>query len=142
MMTKLSIGLIAILLSVPRVQAGEAPAREVLKLNSAQAEHVRSEMRGFLVSLQGIQEGLAREDFEAVARMARLSGRAAPLAAPPGLGQALPGTFRELGGATHMAFDQLAMDALEVGDVQLSLEQLGSLMQNCIQCHARYRLPD
>jgi len=26
--------------------------------------------------------------------------------------------------------------------VQLSLEQLGGLMQNCIQCHARYRLPD
>ncbi|MFZ5466830.1 MAG: hypothetical protein ACOZAI_06160 [Pseudomonadota bacterium] len=134
--------LVLALMGIPAVQAAEAPVREMLKLSPEQAEHVRMEMRGFLVSLQGIQEGLARQDFEAVAKMARLSGRAAPVAAPPGLGKALPEAFRELGGATHMAFDQLAMDALEVGDVRLSLEQLGGVMQNCIQCHARYRLPD
>lgn len=141
-MNKSLASLVMALLAAPFVQASDTPKRETLSLTSEQAEHVRIEMRGFLVSLQGIQEGLAREDFEAVAKMARLSGRAAPVAAPPGLGEALPEPFRELGGATHMAFDQLAMDALEVGDVQLSLEQLGGLMQNCIQCHSRYRLPD
>ncbi|MGD9889386.1 MAG: hypothetical protein AB7S56_09005 [Halothiobacillaceae bacterium] len=117
----------------------KAPEREVMKLTSEQEAHVRYEMRGFLVSLQGINEALAKQDFEAVARYARQSGAAAPQAAPRGLGKALPQRFREMGGATHAAFDQLAVDASTMGDTRVVLEQVSGIMKNCIQCHAAYR---
>ena len=38
------------------------------------------------------------------------------------------------------AFDQLALDAEQMGDKELVLEQLGTLMQNCVGCHAGYRI--
>lgn len=118
----------------------EKPApREVMKLTAEQEAHVRYEMRGFLVALQGINEALAKQDFEAVARYARQSGAAAPQAAPRGLGKALPPRFREMGSATHAAFDQLAVDAQTMGDSRVVLEQLSGIMQNCIKCHAAYR---
>ena len=117
----------------------KAPEREVMKLAPQHEVHVRYEMRGFLGSLQGINEALAKQDFEAVARYARQSGAQAPQAAPRGLGKALPQKFREMGGATHAAFDQLAVDAQTMGDTRVVLEQLSGIMQNCIKCHAAYR---
>ena len=44
------------------------------------------------------------------------------------------------GGATHAAFDQWTMDAETMEDVSLSLKQMGQLMNNCVACHAQYRL--
>jgi mono/diheme cytochrome c family protein len=113
--------------------------REVMTLSAEHEAHVRYEMRGFLVSLQGINEALAKQDFEAVARYARQSGAAAPQAAPRGLGKALPPHFREMGSVTHVAFDQLAVDAATMGDTRVVLEQVSGIMKNCIQCHAAYR---
>lgn len=120
-------------------EADKVPEREVMKLSAEHEAHVRYEMRGFLVSLQGINEALAKQDFEAVARYARQSGAAAPQAAPRGLGKALPPHFREMGSVTHAAFDQLAVDATSMGDTRVVLEQVSGIMKNCIQCHAAYR---
>ncbi len=120
-------------------ESEKAPQREVMKLAPEHEAHVRYEMRGFLVSLQGINEALAKQDFEAVARYARQSGAQAPQAAPRGLGKALPQRFREMGSTTHAAFDQLAVDAATMGDTRVVLEQMSGIMKNCIQCHAAYR---
>ena len=120
-------------------EADKPADREVLKLAPEQEAHVRYEMRGFLVSLQGINEALAKQDFEAVARYARQSGASAPQAAPRGLGKALPQRFREMGSAAHVAFDQLAVDASTMGDTRVVLEQVSGIMKTCIQCHAAYR---
>ena len=43
-------------------------------------------------------------------------------------------------GAEDLCFDQLALDADQLGDRDHVLEQLGVLMNNCIACHAQYRL--
>ncbi|TQV65123.1 MAG: hypothetical protein FNT29_02350 [Halothiobacillaceae bacterium] len=118
----------------------QSPEREVMRLAPEYEAHVRYEMRGFLVSLQGINEALAKQDFEAVARYARQSGHSAPAEAPRGLGKALPERFREMGGAAHAAFDQLAVDAQTMGDTRTTLEQLSGIMKQCIQCHAAYRM--
>lgn len=137
-MNKLLV-LAALLPIAALADAGKVPEREVMKLTPEYEAHVRYEMRGFLVSLQGVNEALAKNDFEAVARYARQSGRAAPGEAPRGLGKALPERFREMGGATHAAFDQLATDAETMGDARITLEQISGIMKNCIQCHAAYR---
>ncbi len=66
-------------------------------------------------------------------------------ASPPS--QGVPGTlmgklpleFKKLGFDTHTRFDQLALDAEQLGDPGHSLTQLAELMQNCVACHAAYR---
>ena len=52
----------------------------------------------------------------------------------------LPMAFKQLGFDTHTKFDQLALDAEQMGDSGQTLEQLGVLMQNCVGCHAGYRI--
>ncbi len=65
---------------------------------------------------------------------------AAQQAVPTELQHALPAGFKKLGGKTHRAFDQLAMDMESMEDVSLSLKQLGELMNNCTSCHAAYQI--
>lgn len=129
-------------LVVPVALAGDPYAREAVRLTPEQATFVRNEMRGFLVTLQGMNEGLAKRDFEYVANMARQSGHEVTTGAPRGLGLAFPQGFRELGSATHKGFDQIAVDAREFGDVRVTTEQISALMKNCIQCHATYRIEE
>ncbi len=133
------VALLAFFPALLLADAEKPPEREVLKLSPEQEAHVRYEMRGFLVALQGIHEALAKQDFEAVARYARQSGAAAPQSGPRGLGKALPQRFREMGSATHAAFDQIAVDAATMGDTRVVLEQVSGIMKTCIQCHATYR---
>jgi len=52
----------------------------------------------------------------------------------------LPLQFKALGMSTHKGFDQIAMDAHDLGDAKHSLQQLGQLMNNCVACHATYQL--
>jgi cytochrome c556 len=52
----------------------------------------------------------------------------------------LPMDFKKLGMGTHKAFDQLAMDASDLGDKEETIKQLGELMQRCIACHSIYRI--
>jgi len=52
----------------------------------------------------------------------------------------LPIELKKLGFDTHTKFDQMAMDAEELGDGSHALEQLATLMQNCVACHSAYRL--
>jgi cytochrome c556 len=52
----------------------------------------------------------------------------------------LPMEFKQLGFDTHTKFDQLALDAEQMGDKDQVLEQVGKLMQNCVACHAAYRI--
>ena len=41
----------------------------------------------------------------------------------------LPLEFKKLGMGTHKAFDQLALDAADLGDKGHTMQQLGELMQ-------------
>ena len=52
----------------------------------------------------------------------------------------LPLEFKKLGFDTHSRFDALALDAEQFGDREQSLTALSELMQNCIACHAAYRI--
>jgi cytochrome c556 len=49
-------------------------------------------------------------------------------------------SFKQLGLDTHTRFDQMALDAEQLGDREHTLSQLSSLLQNCVACHAAYRI--
>lgn len=117
-----------------------ADGRTAIVLEPGERALILAEMRGFVESIQQITQGLSREDMETVTRAARRSGRAAQQQVPAPLMGKLPLTFKQLGLDTHQQFDQLALDAEQLGDPAHSLQQLGRLMQNCVACHAAYRL--
>jgi len=134
--------LLVVYLSVSPVGiAGEEiDTRKKLYLNQAERHHVLSEMRLFLNSVQKITRGVAEEDMKLVVEYARKAGRAAGGGAPAGFRDKLPKEFRMLGHQTHAKFDQLALDAADLGDASHVLSQLSSLMKNCIACHASYQI--
>lgn len=120
--------------------ATAADTRQAIVLAPAERALILTEMRHFLGAVQVISEALAQDDFERAAAAAGKMGIAAAQEVPAGVAARLPVEFRQLGRSTHLAFDQLALDAGEVGDTQHSLQQLGKLLSNCNACHALFRL--
>jgi len=114
--------------------------RTTILLDSNERDIVLAEMRAFLTSVQQITKGISENDMKLVAEYARKSGKSAQAEVPGTLIGKLPLQFKKLGGDTHKKFDQLAMDAEDLEDGEHALEQLSALMQNCVSCHATYRI--
>ncbi len=114
-------------------------SRTAIVLNAAEKQLVLTEMRIFLRSVQQIVDGITREDMSHIAQAARRSGLAAQAAVPASLAAKLPMAFKRLGRDTHRQFDALALDAEQLGDGEHSLQQLNTLLRNCVSCHAAFR---
>jgi len=116
-----------------------ADGREAIVLAPAERDMVLEEMREFLVSVQAITEGIGNGDMAAVVEAARAVGASTQRAVPGSLVRKLPLEFKQMGFDTHSKFDQLALDAEQLGDAEYALGQLSELLQNCTACHAMYR---
>ncbi len=114
-------------------------ARQAIVLTDAERALILTEMRQFLSTVQTITAALSDEDFERVARAAKKMGLAAAQEVPASVAAKLPVEFKRFGQSTHAGFDRVALDAAELGDAQHSLEQLGTLLGNCVACHATFR---
>ena len=114
--------------------------REALLLEPGERDLVLAEMRQFLASVQGITDGLTGKDMQRVAEAARGVGAAAQQAVPASLVGKLPLEFKQFGFDTHRKFDLLALDAEQLEDPEHTLQQLSELMNNCVACHATYRI--
>ncbi len=113
--------------------------RTALLLEPAERDLVLTEMRTFLQAVQAITMGLSDNDLAAVAVAAKQVGMSAAHGVPVSLMAKLPLGFKQLGHATHGAFDQLALDAESLGDPAHTLRQLAELQANCVGCHAAFR---
>ncbi|HHL18796.1 MAG TPA: hypothetical protein ENJ33_03570 [Thiothrix sp.] len=114
--------------------------RSAIVLAEGERDLVLNEMRSFLQAVQGIISAVETNDMAEVAKQAKSVGLAAQEGVPASLMKKLPIEFKKIGRGTHKAFDQLAMDAADLGDKNQALKQLGELMQRCIACHAVYRI--
>jgi len=113
--------------------------RTSIMLSAAERDLVLLEMRGFLEAVEAISIGLADEDLKAVAKAAHDVGMANAQGVPTALMGKLPLEFKTLGHATHAAFDDLSMEAQDMGDGQEVIRKLGTLLSNCTSCHATFR---
>ena len=120
--------------------APSTDGRQAILLEEAERDIVLSEMRMFLASVQKITKALSENDMKIVAEAAREVGLAAQQEVPGSLMGKLPLAFKKLGFDTHKKFDELALDAKDLGDPQYALEQLSTLMNNCVACHSTYRI--
>lgn len=114
--------------------------RIAIVVQPAERDLVLTEMRAFLASVQTVMTAALAEDMDTVAVAARKSGMPSRDQVPTSLVGKLPLSFKTMGFDTHRAFDQLALDAEQLGDPEHTLQQLGKLMNNCIACHEAYRL--
>ena len=97
-----------------------------------------AEMRQMLASIQGIITGIGEENRELIMQSARKSGNRMARATPDSIRAKLPASFREIGGPTHMMFEELAVIA-ETDDMDMLASFTGELMQQCMACHAAFR---
>ena len=125
------------------IRGETAPAsdgRMAVLMTPGERDLVLSEMRAFLIALQTISQAVVDEDTVAVVTAARQVGGSAQKGMPASLAGKLPLEFKRLGFDTHSRFDQLALNAEQFGDTAQVLPELATLMQNCIACHAAYRI--
>jgi hypothetical protein len=135
--------LLACLLVVMPVQSvangvAAADPRVSLGLTPGERAEFLSEMRQMLASIQGIIAGIAAEDRDRIAMAARYSGNRMARATPDTVRSRLPQAFRDLGGPTHMMFEELVIRA-ETDDMETLTAFTGELMQQCLACHAMFR---
>ncbi|SCZ54870.1 hypothetical protein [Thiohalomonas denitrificans] len=121
-------------------QQKDPDQRIVLELPPDEHYMVLEEMRNFVVAIQQIADGLARDDFDQVAAAAKTMGSGAANEIPPRVVNKLPETFKQLAGKVHTTYDAIELDAGSMADTHLALEQLGELYGYCVACHATYQL--
>jgi len=116
-----------------------ADGRLAIHLNVDERDLVLEEMRTFLESVQLITQGVANDDFNSVANAAQKVGRAAQQEVPGTLVGKLPLEFKKMGFDTHSQFTQIGLDAEQFSDSKHTLQQLSTVLQNCVACHATFK---
>lgn len=132
------IALLALVLS-NSVFADE-DSRRVVNLSETNRHLVLTEMRALLSGTQSILQALANNDMKAVAQAAKPLGMGMAHNAENHLHDALPKEFMMLGKTVHVAFDEIARDAQEIGETKHTLKQLNQMMGQCTACHATYQI--
>lgn len=136
--------MLAALCLLPAGQAAEtkpepvADPRTSIGLNPEERAQFLSEMRQMLSSIQGILQGISTEDRKMIAEYATLSGNRMARATPDSVRNRLPQAFKDIGGPTHMQFEELVIRA-ETDDMDMLLKQTVALMNQCLSCHAQFR---
>jgi hypothetical protein len=117
-----------------------ADGRRAIPVTDEERGVILTEMRGMLISLKGIVEGLGQKDRKRVIEAARSGGTATVQQAPLMLMAKLPTEFRQLAREMRDGFDSLAMAAESGETAERLLVRLGGCLKNCVACHTAYRL--
>lgn len=122
-----------------------ADARQLVKFPEPMRLHTISNMRDHLLSLQEIDEALAHNDFDKAATIAerRLGMSSLEAHGAAHVAPYMPQGMQDIGTQMHHAASRFAMEAQNASvsnDVRPALAALGTVMQQCVACHATYRL--
>jgi hypothetical protein len=114
--------------------------RTIILLEESERAFFLNEMRGFLIAVQQIIDGIEKDDMKQIAESARKVGTIGFASVPKSIIGKLPLATKKMGLATHTAFDQMAMDAESLADKEHTLSQLNQILSTCTACHSLYRL--
>lgn len=141
-------------------QPDRAPdGRRILYLDPAQRMHVSAQMRGFLIGVQQVSEGLAQEDRKKIATAAAAMGPGhggGPGGGPGQQGQGrgagagdgaqgvmagMPPEFHAMGRSLHMGFADVATMAgtAEMSEIQAAF---AANIAKCSACHSTFAARD
>lgn len=119
-----------------------ADARIAIPLSPADAAALRTEMRGQLITVQGLVSALAADDWNTVAELAdaQRPGPQRHPAGPPGFRAFLPPTWFDLARPMHQSYGAIAGEARGERRKDAALRHLSSVMAQCTACHAQHRI--
>lgn len=119
--------------------------RQFVEFPEAMRLHTIASMRDHLLALQEINIALSKNEFDVAARTAeqRLGMSSLDAHGAAHLAPHMPKPMQDIGTGMHRAASRFAVEAqnASVGnDVRPALAALGAVMQQCVACHATYRL--
>ena len=108
-------------------------------------QHTLENMRDHLLTLQRIQDALAKGSFDAAAEISesRLGLSSLQLHGAHEVAKYMPQGMQDAGTAMHKAASRLslaAQNAGATGDVKPAIAALSEVTAQCVACHAAYRL--
>lgn len=122
-----------------------ADTRQAIEMPAPMREHMLANMRDHLAAMGEIQAALAAGKFEQAADIAEnrigmssLQSHGASHMAPY-----MPKPMQDIGTAMHRSASRFARTAQEAqvkGGMPLALNALADLTQQCVACHASFRL--
>ncbi len=116
-----------------------ADGRTSILLSPDERNQVLGEMRAILAGTRDIMDDAINGDFQAAEEQARAMGMAAANADAQILAK-LPLDFSTLGLGLHRSFDDLADFIAANPDPLGIVDEVASLMVQCVACHDAYRL--
>jgi hypothetical protein len=131
------------------MQMGPAPqtrdTREIVKFPSQLREHELANMRDHLSTLAQIQLALSKNAIDEAAGLAekRLGMSSFELHGAHEVAKYMPKGMQEIGSEMHRAASRFALEATNAGatgDIHPALAALATVTQQCVACHAAYRL--
>jgi hypothetical protein len=131
-------------LLVPPASAAE-DSRQPVAMPAMMQEHMRANMRDHLLAVSEIQAALAAGQFDAAAAIAeqRLGMTSLEAHGARHMATMMPESMQAIGTAMHRAASRFAMTAQAAavdGDLARALGGLAEVTQQCVACHAGYRL--
>lgn len=123
----------------------QADARQLVTFPEPMRLHTITSMRDHLLALQEIDLALSKSDFDNAARIAeqRLGMSSLELHGAAHIAPFMPQGMQDIGTQMHRSASRFAVDAQNASvanDVRPALAALGAVMQQCVACHAAYRL--
>jgi len=127
--------------------AGEAQLqdnRQVVHFPEQLRAHTLANMRHHLLTLQQIQEALAKGWFDKASEIAeqRLGLTSLKLHGAQEVAQYMPEGMQRIGTEMHKAASRFAIeaqDASATGEIRPALEALSRVTRQCVVCHSAYR---
>jgi hypothetical protein len=123
----------------------QGDTRQLVQFPEPMRLHTISNMRDHLLALQEIDVALSKNDFDRASQIAeqRLGMSSLGLHGAAHMARLMPQGMQNIGTEMHKAASRFAIEAQNASvsnDVRPALAGLGTVMQQCVACHATYRL--
>jgi hypothetical protein len=131
--------------SMTGAAAAQADSRQLVQFPEPMRLHTITSMRDHLLALQETDVALSQNALDKAATIAeqRLGMSSLELHGAAHIAPFMPQGMQDIGTQMHRAASRFAIDvqtASVSNDVRPALAALGNVMQQCVACHAAYRL--
>jgi hypothetical protein len=137
--------IVALATSVTPAMADSSDTRQLVELPPNMRQHMLSNMRDHLQAVSEIQQALSSGDFDKAADIAesRLGMSSLATHGASHMAAFMPDKMQNIGTQMHRSASRFAVIAQEsavAGDVKPALAGLANITQNCVACHAAFRV--
>lgn len=131
----------SLLFALPVFAASDQDTRQMVKLPDMMKQHMLGNMRDHLLALHDIQVALAKGELDKAGDIAEQRIGMSSLASHNAAHMApyMPKAMQDIGTEMHHSASRFALTAKE-GDTLRALDSLSRVTQQCVACHAAYRL--